>query len=228
MALNTSMWIKKHKNAFAKMMLKNSGAVSHVTPSAIFMAGLPGAGKTEFTKNIIEASELKAVRLDMDEIAAQIDGYKPEIADKYRKGASTLLNKVFDLVLKNRLDFIMDGTFASKYATQNIQRALSHDYHVKIIYISQDPKRAWEFTKAREKIEHRGIAIEGFIESYFKTIENLKNIKNKNRDKIVIDIIKKDHNNKVGQAERDVSIDDIDKIIEKMYNKERLKEYLNG
>ena len=223
-------WVKTHKKDFVDKIISESNIVADGIPSAVFMAGLPGSGKTEFTKNLIEASALKVIRLDMDEIATKIDGYRPEIADEYREAASELLNRLFDVTIKKKLDFIMDGTFSSNYALQNVNRALKHGYNIKIIYIVQDPKIAWQFTLAREKVEHRAIGMSGFINSYFETMKNIKEIMNQHKDygKIVLDVIIKDENNNVGDRIKNVQIGDIDGLIKKYYNKETLEEYING
>lgn len=225
--INQKLWIKAHKKDFANSLISESGAIPDGHPTAIFMAGLPGAGKTEFTKNLMSILEHKIVRLDMDEIATKIKGYKPEIADLFRSGASELLNKTYDIVLKNQLDFIMDGTFSSKYAKNNINRAIKHGYSVKVIYVLQDPKLAWFFTKEREKIEHRAINQEGFIDTYFKTIENIKDIFLSNND-IILDIIKKDSYNKIKEWISNIQYEEIDKYINNCYTNKTLKEYLDG
>ncbi len=218
-------WINSHKKDFANKLISESGAKSDGQKTAIFMAGLPGAGKTEFTKSLIRLSNLNVVRLDMDEIATKIDGYSPEIADRYRAGASALLNKTYDIVVKRGIDFIMDGTFSSKSALFDVRRAISHGYKVKIIYIFQDPKIAWNFTLAREKVEHRAIAIDGFIDSYFKITKNIKDVKIE-CDKIILDVVVKNKDNIVGDYKEDVSINEIDKIQYNCYNRESLKEYI--
>ena len=65
-------------------MITSAGVVTHDEPAAFFMAGLPGAGKTEFTVSLKDASRLKVVRIDMDEIATQIEAYNPLQADLFR------------------------------------------------------------------------------------------------------------------------------------------------
>lgn len=224
--INQKIWIKSHKKAFANNFIKQSGAIPDDNPSAIFMAGLPGSGKTEFTKRLISNSNLKVLRLDMDEIATNIEGYKPDIADKFRAGASELLNKVFDVTLAKKYDFIMDGTFSSKYAINNVRRALKHNYNIRLIYIIQEPKTAWEFTLAREKVEHRAIELQGFINSYFGTIDNIKNIMLENSEHITLDIIIKNKDNREGVRHINININDIDKYVKPYYNEESLKEYL--
>lgn len=54
-----------------------------------------------------------------------------------------------------------------------MENSLKHNRKVEIYYIYQDPKRAWEFTKAREVIEKRKVDGRVFIDSYFKSIENV-------------------------------------------------------
>ena len=220
-------WVKKNKLTFAKDLIKKSGAKSGGNLSAVFMAGLPGAGKTEFARNLITASELKVVYLDMDEIATEIKGYRPEKADSFRGGASELLNKAFDLTLNYGLDFIMDGTFGSQYAIKNIDRSFRHRYSVRIIYIHQDPRTAWQFTMEREKVEHRAIDIDGFVEVYFNILNNLKLIMHKHYDKIMLDAVVKDTYNKIGNWHRNIDLDLFDKITENNYNKETLRSYIN-
>lgn len=221
-------WAKSHKNEFANKIINESGAIPDGNPTAIFMAGLPGAGKTEFSKALVYILDGKVIRLDMDEIASQIEGYDPRKADLFRGAATEILNRTFDLVLKKRIDFIMDGTFGSKNAEQNVQRTIDRGYKAKIIYVYQDPKLAWNFTKEREKTEHRAIDEEGFIETYFNTIKNLKTILNKfNSDKITVDIIVKNEYNKINKWIEKTNIEEIDKMINNNYNKETLRSYIN-
>ena len=69
---NQAAWIKSHKQKFATNLILKSGAIPDENPTAIFMAGLPGAGKTEFSKALIDLLDSKVIRLDMDEIASHI------------------------------------------------------------------------------------------------------------------------------------------------------------
>ncbi len=106
--------IKKYpditKKEFVTKFIEEFGAKSMLNPGAIFMAGLPGAGKTEFSKELIKnISGPKAIRIDMDEIASKIKGYRPEIADQYREPATKLLNSIYDETLKNHLNSLWMG-----------------------------------------------------------------------------------------------------------------------
>lgn len=216
-------WVRSHKKGFARKLISNSGAVKSDNPAAIFMAGLPGAGKTEFTKSWIENSGLRVVRLDMDEIASQIDTYSPKKADKYRKAASTLLNCTYDRVVNGKYNFIMDGTFGGSSAIKNIERAVGHGYHVKVIYIYQEPKIAWEYTVARERVEYRAIEPDGFLESYYKTLGNLKKLDELSLDGVSIDLVVKNVQNRIVKVYDSISMKDIDQYVNIEYNKDNLR-----
>lgn len=215
-------------NAIIKHLLEQSGAAPEAEPAAIFMAGLPGAGKTELSRNLIKDSGVRLFRIDMDEIAEMLPGYKPEKADAFRKPATNILSECLKYALHHKISFIMDGTFGSKEADRNIERCLKHGFSVKIIYAFQDPRLAWLFTCAREKVEHRGIEFEGFIESYYKTINNVKQISEKYNKEIILDIAIKDSGNKVGNWIRNVNSTEIDNMLEVIYNKDELIKYVLG
>lgn len=216
-------WAKEHKKEIAEELIRSSGVQRSERPAAIFMAGLPGSGKTEFTKNWLENSQLKVMRLDMDEIASKMETYSPEKADEFRGGASLILNYVFDKIINGRYDFIMDGTFGGGVAVQNIERVLKRGYHVKIFYIYQVPKVAWQYTVAREKVEHRSIKLEGFLDTYYKTLENLKRLKDVAPNKMSVDVIIKNERNEIVDIKSNLNVKDIDKVVNVEYNKDKLR-----
>jgi len=204
-------------------MVTASGTQAHDEPAAFFMAGLPGAGKTEFTINLIKDLALKVVRIDMDEIATHIDTYDPLHADAFREAATDVLNSVFDRSTHRRVDFIMDGTFRSKSAIRNIERALQKDYTIKIFYIYQDPVIAWTFTQAREKIEKRSIDRRGFIDAYYEIHENIRQLFAQEYSQVTVDLVIKNESNGVGEWHRNVSMKDIDHLVNTRYTKEELE-----
>ncbi|MBQ7802536.1 zeta toxin family protein [Candidatus Saccharibacteria bacterium] len=209
-------------------MISNSGATPSENLSGIFMAGLPGAGKTELSRALVEIANLRPVRIDMDELATFIEGYTPEKADVFRKEATILLAETYSQVLKRKLDFIMDGTFSSKNAKLNIKRALKRSYNIKIVYTCQDPKLAWNFTKAREKVEHRAIKLEGFVKSYYGTIENIKELSEKYKSQITVDVVFKTSTNEIGSWLEGIKPTEIDDMIKVEYNKDNLIKYISG
>jgi len=195
--MNHTEWAKKYKKRVAREFIRRIPNAPSELHSGIFTAGLPGAGKTEFTVELLKNIENKPLRIDMDEIAQLIEGYRPEVADKFRGGASIILSKIYDEVLKARLDFVYDGTFGHSHALENLQRALDKGYTIKVFYIHQDPLIAWRFTKDRELVERRRIDRNGFIDTYFSLQNNLQRLCNEYKD-VTISLIIKDGRNKEG------------------------------
>jgi len=167
-------WANKNKKQIAREFIRQTEFSSNDKPVGIFTAGLPGTGKTEFTQELAKEIRDTILRIDMDEIAKLIEGYKPDIADKFRGAASSILARIYDEVIKHQINFLFDGTFSHNNAIRNLDRALKRDYLVKIYYIHQEPEVAWQFTKDRELIEHRAISKEGFIDTYLNLKDNLE------------------------------------------------------
>ena len=219
-------WAKANKKSFAEKYIKESGAVpDKEEPACIFMAGLPGAGKTEYVRTIIRESGVKAVCIDMDDIASRIEGYKPQEADLFRLSATILQNEIFDRTKAKYYPFIMDGTLASDITINCIRKAINKGYRVKIVYIKQDPAVAWRNTKEREKIERRSINLDGFIDSYENTINNLEKVVS-SLD-VMIDIIIKDKHNKTIDFIQNATRSDIDKYVKIDYNNKQLRDSLD-
>lgn len=220
---NPKAWARKNKKDFANTMITVAGVVSHDEPAAIFMAGLPGAGKTEFTINLIRDLQLQVVRIDMDEIATHIKNYSPLHADAFREAATDVMNAVFDRATHRKVDFIMDGTFRSDKAITNIERALKKGYTVKVFYVYQEPDIAWSFTKDREKVEKRAIDRDGFIGAYFAIHENVRKLLAANYDGVTVDLVVKDKSNRAGTHYENVSMQDIDSIVNTRYTEDELE-----
>lgn len=216
------------KRKLITQIVNDSGALPEAEPAAFFMAGLPGSGKTEISKNLIKESGVKLLRIDMDEIAELIPGYTPETADEFRKPATTILSECFSYALHHNISFMMDGTFGSSQAIKNIERGLNHGFRVQIIYAMQNPKIAWQFTLAREKIEHRSIKFDGFIEAYYKTLNNLETVLKQYEKRVTVDIAIKTPDNKIGEWLRSVDYKQFDEVVKKEYNKDKLIQYILG
>jgi predicted ABC-type ATPase len=196
-------WANKNRKRIAREFIRKTQFVSKENPTGIFTAGLPGAGKTEFTVQLLKSVSDKPLRIDMDEIATLMDDYKPELAHRFRGGAGVILGKIYDETIKNKIDFVFDGTFSHGRAIENLERALHKGYQVKIYIIFQLPEVAWQFTKDRELIEHRCIDRDEFIQTYLKLEANLRELCSKHKD-VTISLIVKDEHNKEGRRVEDV------------------------
>ena len=201
--MDYTAWANKNKKRIAREFIRKTQFQSKEVPTGIFTAGLPGAGKTEFTVELLKQIADTPLRIDMDEIAKLIDNYRSEVADKFRGGASAILAKIYDETIKNKIDFVFDGTFSQARALENLERALHHGYKVKVYYIHQLPEVAWQFTKDRELIEHRAIDRVGFIDTYLKLEQNLRKLCFLHKD-VTISLIGKDGHNKEGRRVEDI------------------------
>ncbi|MBU3965346.1 zeta toxin family protein [Patescibacteria group bacterium] len=162
---------KKNKNRIAKELTGIAKYAPDSVPISVFMAGSPGAGKTEFSKNLIKLleddNERRVIRIDGDEIRRFIPGYTGNNSQLFQGAISLIIEKTHDHVLHQKQSFVFDGTFSNYCkALQNINRSLAKGRPVFIFYIYQKPEVAWMFTKAREIVEGRNIPKGAFIKEF--------------------------------------------------------------
>lgn len=224
-------FVKKNEKGLIKRYIPNS-VEKNVKPIFIFMAGAPGAGKTEFSKNLIKVLEKEVcrsgiVRIDLDEIREIFSpfGYDGTNSDMFRRAGSKGVEILFDYSLKNRYHTILDGTLASlDRAKRNIDAALRINADVYIAYVYQDPIVAWGFTKIREKDEGRRISKELFIHSLFDSIESVNQLKKQYNGKIEVWLVEKNISNDVKNIK--FNIDNIDGHLKISYTHEALNNKL--
>lgn len=198
-------------------------------PATFFMAGSPGAGKTEVSKSFVKyhyQRNFPIVRIDADDIRGICPGYNGNNSYLFQEATSLGVNKIYDFVLKNKFNCLIDSTFSSfKYAEENIKRALKRKREVYVFYIYQEPMLAWDFAQKREKIEKRKITLDVFVADFLKAKENTNKIKEIFKDKIKINLIKKDYYNQIEKFW--INVDNIDNYIEFEYTEEKLYNILN-
>lgn len=190
-------WVRANRKTIIKHFASDDICISTEEPLSIFMAGSPGAGKTESSHAIVERLKQRGdeiVRIDPDEIRTLIPQYTGRNTDAI-KGASFLaVEKIYDYVLKAGKSMILDSTFTPYRKIEgNVRRSLNKHRPLAIVYVDQDPLVAWHFTKEREKIEWRSIPKDFFIRTLFESRENVQKIKEKYGDKIIVHVIQKDY-----------------------------------
>lgn len=189
------VFARKNKNRIARAETDKTIYTPDANPVSVFMAGSPGAGKTEIAKSFI--TELadngnKILRLDVDIMREQFKSYNGGNSHLVQAGANILVERIHDLALKNKQSFIFDGTFSNyDKARKNIERSLQKNRTVLIMYIYLDPAQAWGFVKAREAVEGRRIIPELFMEQYFKAREVVNRLKAEFRGDIMVDLLVK-------------------------------------
>lgn len=211
---------KKNKRLIIEKFIVPNLAVNQ-NPRFIFMAGAPGAGKTETSKWLIDTLKKQKVvegiaRIDADEVRDIFRdfGYDGTNSDNYKRACTKGVDMLFDHCIKNRFHTLIDGTFSStSKIEENIKSALNVNAVIFIIYVYQDPIIAWGYTKIREKEEGRRVAKEMFVKSFFQSIKNVKDIKNKYGDNIEVWFVEKEISNKTRKVEFNVkNIEDYFKI----------------
>lgn len=160
---------KAMKKKFAKAMIdhlpEEESAVS------VFMAGSPGAGKTETAKVIISQFKQKhgveVVHIENDELRKEFADYNGVNSPLFQRPATLLVEAIHDRALKQKVSFLLDSTLSSlDKAKSNIERSLKKGRYVLIIFVYQDPEQAWLLVKAREIVEGRRVPAEVFVNQF--------------------------------------------------------------
>ncbi|MBI5470338.1 zeta toxin family protein [Candidatus Kaiserbacteria bacterium] len=223
---------KENKESIARELTDTNVYTPDETPVSIFMAGSPGAGKTEFSKALLLTLEKDrnhhVIRIDTDELRTRVPGYTGKNSYLFQGAVSIIAEKVHDYTLSNRQTFIFDGTL-SKYdkAAENIKRSLDKKRRVFVFYVYQHPEVAWRFTEAREKVEGRNIPKSAFIEQFLGARETVERIREAFGSAVSIVLVKKDFEVNTVEAVKELDANKtIDVSIGKRYTKEELEQIL--
>lgn len=221
---NALQWIKDNERFLIKTFANPDGYETDTTLISLFMAGSPGAGKTEVSKRLIQRFQKKPVRIDADEIRALCPEYKGEQAHIFQKAATKGVNILYDHILHKNLNVILDGTFAYGDALNNIERSLAKNRKVEVFFIYQNPATAWEFTKKREELEKRRVSKEVFLKGFFGAQANVNEAKKVFGNRIELNLIIK--NFEKGFERLELNIEKIDPYLDKQYNRQELSTIL--
>lgn len=187
---------KKHKRARCRALTDTQVYRPEKTPVSVFMAGSPGAGKTESAKEIITELEKgrsdggKVLRIDPDDLRSAFLGYVGSNSWLFQSATSIWVEKMLDMALDNSQSFLLDGTLSNyAKARSNVQRSLGRKRSVLIMYVYQSPLLAWEFVRAREAAEGRRIPPEHFINQYFAARDVVNTLKAEFGTDIKVDLL---------------------------------------
>ena len=223
---------KHNKKQIAKELTDPSVYPLELAPVSMFMAGSPGAGKTEFSKAYLDMFETelkrKVIRIDADDLRATIPEYTGANSHLFQGAVSIIVEKIHDFALERKQSFILDGTL-SKYekAVMNIDRSLHAGRPVTVFYVYQSPEVAWRFTQSREVVEGRNIKKETFIQEFLESNTTIGRICEKYDGKIAIVLIKKNfETHAVSVVEVVKTKAEIDGYIGCTYTEEELRKLL--
>ena len=217
-----TQFAKSHKKAIAKRITDKTVYLPEPEPVSVFMAGSPGAGKTEASTALLNLfSNTRVVRIDPDDLRHEFEAYKGGNAWLFQAAVSILVDKIMDMVIENRQSFLLDGTLSNyDIAVRNIERSLNKKRFVQILYVYQDPLLAWEFVQARETTEGRRILPEHFVAQYFAARDVVNRLKLEFGKRIKVDLLLKSNDN--SDRLYKAGIDKIDYHIPEKHSQESL------
>ncbi len=218
-------YARAQKRAIAKRLTDPEIYLPEENPVSVFMAGSPGAGKTEASIELLNKIGTPVIRIDPDELREECPGYSGENAWLFQKAVSVLVDRIHDAALEQRQSFLLDGTL-SRYdvARKNIERSLKRKRTVQILYVYQEPRLAWAFVQAREAAEGRRIRPEHFAEQYFAAREVVNRLKREFGKAIDVDLLLKNNDN--SQRLYRAGIDQIDNHIPEKYSRSDVEQML--
>ena len=220
---------KANKKVIAKRYTDKNVYPAESHPISVFMAGSPGAGKTESAEALIAkfSDSHSVLRIDTDLLRAEFKEYDGFNSSLFQAATSILADKIHDLALEQKQSFIFDGTLSNfERSIENIERSLSakRNREVFIIYVYQDPLQAWDFVKQRAIKDGRYIPREAFIEQYFSARKNVNKIKELYLSKVKVDVVIKNIDGSVLKYTENAQ--SIDSEVKEQYSKSTLQEII--
>lgn len=193
----TIAYAKAHRAKIARNLTAPKVFTPEVHPVSVFMAGSPGAGKTEASTELLNLKGrdgIKVLPIDPDELRETLPGYTGQNACLFQCAVMPIMEFRHDLALKQKQSFLLDGTLSSyQVAEKNIQRSLKRGRTVHILSIYQEPQQAWQGVRAREAAEGRRIQLDDFIRQSFAAREVVNRLKTELGHQIPVDLLMKNN-----------------------------------
>ena len=159
------------------------------------MAGSPGAGKTETVRQLELRQEFVVLEADeirlMNPLYRGTTGKEEGNAHLIQKAAGIGLDHCRTHCIERGIAFVQDTTLSNSGSRDLIRKLCRTGWRTNIIFVYQDPVRAWDFVVEREKKEGRGIPRERFAESFADIVGNLRHIQEKCQDIRITLVVKK-------------------------------------
>lgn len=173
---NNIEWYEKMaefiKNSFwdiLKFKIKNEKNIS-----AIFLAGAPGAWKTEFLETIFTDLKDNFIVIDVDKYRNLFKWYNWDNANNFQNGSVKVADKVLKFCFKNNLNFIFDWTFRNfNKIKENFWQCKKYNRKSLITLIYQEPRISFYYTFLRKLKKKRNVPIDIFIDWFYGSIQNV-------------------------------------------------------
>lgn len=216
---------RENKKRIARQVTDRDVFPPEEHPVSIFMAGSPGAGKTEASLELIREVGGAFLRIDPDELRSTFAAYTGDNSWLFQPAVSVLVERILDTALKQKQSYLLDGTLTNyEKARENMERSLRRDRVVQVLYVYQEPQQAWEFVQAREATEGRRIESETFIRQYFEARGVVNRLKMEFGKAIEVDLLLK--NNDGSRRAYQANIDRIDNHVPEKYDSQALRTLL--
>jgi adenylylsulfate kinase-like enzyme len=219
-------YARKYKKLIADKLTNKEVYTPENRPVSVFMAGSPGAGKTEASIELLnQFPDAPIVRIDPDAIRENLPGYQGSNAADFQEAVSIIVSKALDKVLENSQSFLLDGTLSSYHqAHRNIERSLKKDRFVQILYVYQSPEIAWRFVERRRQVEGRAVQLDVFIDQYFAARKVVQDLKKAYGKRVAVDLLMKDIDG--GRRWFKKGVETIDEHVPERYTPGSLRELL--
>lgn len=210
---------RSNKKAIGRRLTNKEQYPPEEEPVSVFMAGSPGAGKTEASIALVNLfADTAILRIDPDELRNEFAAYTGGNSWLFQGGVSILVEKILDFAIEQRQSFLLDGTFSNlAVARRNVERSLKRGRFVQILYVYQNPVLAWGFVKAREEAEGRRIRPEHFVDQYFAARDVVNALKLEYGGDVHVDLLLK-HIDNSGRLYK-AGVDKIDYHIPEQYTR---------
>lgn len=217
-------YIKEHKKMLIERFANPAKYEADDMRISLFMAGSPGAGKTEVSRRLAERFHTQPVIIDADEIRKMCPGYTGTNAHLFQRAATKGVHILYDYVLRCGLNAIIDGTFAYANSMRNIERSITRGRKTELYFVYQDPVQAWEFTKKREALEQRRVSRETFIHAFVTCRKNVHAAKRTFGNALQLNLVIKNIDDGIEQFKLDIT--HLDDFVNRTYTENELKEII--
>lgn len=136
-------------------------------PTALFTAGGAGSGKTTAMEQKPDLAPDDHVLIDPDAIMEQIPEYRqltiegdPRAAALVHDEAIDIAQRLLATALRDKYNFVMDGTGASPAFLDRLNRTLDEGYETNVVYFTTDTDTALERVVKRKAETGRGVNVD--------------------------------------------------------------------
>ena len=136
----------------------------------IIVGGANGSGKTTFSKEITAQNNLEF--LNADEIERELREQSKDKSSKLVTAGKEFFRRLDSLLNKGE-SFVLESTLSGNYLKKVIQRAISLDYKIQIVYVFlKSPDDCIYRVKVRVKLGGHHVPTEDIIRRFYRSKNN--------------------------------------------------------